>query len=206
MPGCCLTVSLDDAVGLTDMARRQYARRGAHRQEHSPPAGRLATSIGVPRLAGYEDVNDADWLCRDPTMRWVVGGRAITGSAASASQMSRFETKWLSRPENLAALADLPGQWIGKVHRRRPPTVIVLDMDSSESPPTVSRKVAPTMGILPAPSITQCSCLTGLTIWAGVRLRPGNLHSAKGWRAVLEPQGAGPTETSRYSPQASAIA
>jgi hypothetical protein len=30
---------------------------------------------------------------------------------------SRFETKWLSRPEILAALADLLGQWIDKVHR-----------------------------------------------------------------------------------------
>ena len=39
-------------------------------------------------------------LCHDPAMRWVVGDRAITESAAvSASQMGRFETKWLSRPE-----------------------------------------------------------------------------------------------------------
>ena len=58
------------------------------------------------RLAGYEDVNDAGY--RDPAMRWVIGDRAVTGSAASASRMGRFETKWLSRPENLAALADLP--------------------------------------------------------------------------------------------------
>jgi hypothetical protein len=96
-------------------------------------------------VAGYEDVNDAERLCRDPAMRWVVGDRAITGSAASASQMGRFETEWLvlpenlqrtSRepPENLAALTDLPGRWIGAVHRRRPPKMIVLDMDSSESP------------------------------------------------------------------------
>jgi hypothetical protein len=34
------------------------------------------------RLAGYEDASDADRLSRDPAMRWVVGGRAITGSAA----------------------------------------------------------------------------------------------------------------------------
>jgi len=61
-------------------------------------------------------------------------GLRITGSAASASQMGRFETKWLSRPENLAALADLPGRWIDKVHKRRPPRIVVLDMDSSESP------------------------------------------------------------------------
>jgi hypothetical protein len=67
---------------------------------------------------------DAERLCRDPAMRWVVGDRAIIGFAASASQMGRFETKWLSRPENLAALADLPGQWIDKVHRQRPPKTI----------------------------------------------------------------------------------
>ena len=49
-------------------------------------------------------------------------------------QPDRFEAKWLCRPENLAALADLPGQWIDKVHQRRPPKTIVLDVDSSESP------------------------------------------------------------------------
>jgi len=80
------------------------------------------------RLAGYEDVNDADRLCRDPAMRWVMGDRAIIGSAASASQMGRFETKWLSRPENLAVLAGLPGQWIDKVHQRRPPRIVVHDV------------------------------------------------------------------------------
>jgi hypothetical protein len=37
------------------------------------------------RLAGYEDVNNAERLCRDPAMRWVVGGRrAPMGQAASA--------------------------------------------------------------------------------------------------------------------------
>ena len=96
-------------------------------------AGLLRQSV-FGRLAGYEDVNDAERLCCDPAMRWVAGDRAITGSAASASQMGRFETKWQSRPENLAALADLPGYWIDKVQQRQPPRIIVLDMDSSESP------------------------------------------------------------------------
>jgi hypothetical protein len=48
--------------------------------------------------------------------------------------MGRFETAWLTRPQNLAARIDLPGRWIDKVHARRPPKIIVLDMDSSESP------------------------------------------------------------------------
>ncbi len=81
------------------------------------------------RLAGYEDVNYADRPCRDPAMRRVVGDRAIAGAAASASQTGRFKTKWLSRPESFAALADLPGEWVDKVHQRRPSKTIVLDMD-----------------------------------------------------------------------------
>jgi hypothetical protein len=83
------------------------------------------------RLAGYEDVNDAERLCRDPAMRWVVGDRAVYGAAASASERGRFETEWLTRPANLATLADLSGQWINRVHGRLPPKPIVLDMDSS---------------------------------------------------------------------------
>src|SRR5262252_9140956 len=124
---------LDDTLGLTDtgantLADERTGKNGRHRL-----AGLLRQSV-FGRLAGYEDVNDAERLCRDPAMRWVVGDRAIAGSAASASQMGRFETKWLSRPDNLAALADLPGQWIDQVHQRRQPKMIVLDLASSESP------------------------------------------------------------------------
>jgi hypothetical protein len=92
-----------------------------------------AAAVGI-RPAGYEDVNDANRLCRDPAMRWLVGGNAPMGRGASATQMGHSETEWLVRPENLAALADLSGQWIEAVHQRRWPRVIVLDMDSSESP------------------------------------------------------------------------
>src|SRR3954466_330319 len=121
---------LDDALHLTDTAAEALAdvrtgKNGRHRL-----AGLLRPSV-FGRLAGYEDVNDAERLCRDPAMRWVVGDRAINGSAASSSQMGRFETKWLSRPENLAALADLPGQWIDKVRRRRGPKAVILDTAKS---------------------------------------------------------------------------
>jgi hypothetical protein len=43
------------------------------------------------RLAGYEDVNDAERLRHDPAMRFV-GGKAAQRSAASPSHMGRFET------------------------------------------------------------------------------------------------------------------
>jgi hypothetical protein len=45
----------------------------------SAPAGWLAAAIGVrTRLAGYEDVNDTERLCRDPAMRWVVGDAMLS--------------------------------------------------------------------------------------------------------------------------------
>ena len=46
----------------------------------------------------------------------------------------RFETELLATDENLAALSDLGGSWIDRVHDRRPPKTIILDMDSSVSP------------------------------------------------------------------------
>lgn len=62
------------------------------------------------RLAGYEDVNDAERLRHDPAMRWIIGGKASRGFAASPSQMGRFGTQWLVAETNLSALTDLSGQ------------------------------------------------------------------------------------------------
>ena len=63
---------LDDALDLTDTAGDELAddhtgKNGRHRL-----TGLLRQSV-FGRLAGYEDVNDAERLCRDPAMRWVVG-------------------------------------------------------------------------------------------------------------------------------------
>jgi hypothetical protein len=174
---------LDDALSLTEtgtdaLADARTGKNGRHRL-----VGLLRQSV-FGRLAGYEDVNDADRLCRDPAMRWVVGDRAIIGSAASASEMGRFETKWLSRPENLAGL---PGQWIDKVHQRRPPWIVVHDMDSSESPTYGEQEASAYNGHF------GCTCYHPLFVFNQLgdvercALRPGNVHSAEGWRTVLEP-------------------
>ena len=177
---------LDDTLGLTDTGADTLADARTGKNSRHRLAGLLRQSV-FGRLAGYEDVNDAERLCRDPAMRWVVGNRAITASAASASQMGRFETKWLSRLENLAALADLPGQWIDKVHRRRPPKMIVLNMDSSESPTYGEQEGSAYNGHF------GCTCYHPLFVFNQLgdvelcALRSGNVHSADGWRVVLEP-------------------
>jgi len=177
---------MDDAVGLTDTGADTLADARTGKNGRHLLGGLLRQSV-FGRLAGYEDVNDADRLCRDPAMRWVVGDRAIIGSAASASQMGRFETEWLARPENLAALTDLPGQWIDTVHTRRPPKSIVLDMDSSESPTYGAQEGSAYNGHF------GCTCYHPLFVFNQLgdlercALRSGNVHSAADWRDVLEP-------------------
>src|ERR1700681_2949890 len=111
---------LDDVLALTTSGGERLAEARTGKNRRHLLVGLLRQSV-FARLAGYEDVNDAERLCHDPAMRWVVGGGAPMGRAASASQMGRFETEWLAQPGNFAVLADLPGQWIDKVHQRRPP-------------------------------------------------------------------------------------
>src|ERR1700738_5264188 len=103
-----------DVLALTASGGERLAEARTDKNRRHFLVGLLRQSV-FGRLAGYEDVNDADRLCRDPTMRWVVGGAAPMGRAASASQMGRFETEWLVRSDNVAALADLPGQWLAGV-------------------------------------------------------------------------------------------
>ena len=82
---------LDAALGLTDLSENLLNdyRTGKNTQ-HSMVA--LMRQSIFSRLAGYEDPNDAQRLSVDPTMRHVVGGRVTERTAASTSQMGRFET------------------------------------------------------------------------------------------------------------------
>ena len=106
---------LDDALGLTALAGHVLADSRTGKNGWHGVVALLRQSV-YGRLAGYEDVNNADRLGRDPAMRWIVGGKAVERGGASTSQMGRFETGLLANDENLAALADLSGVWIDRVH------------------------------------------------------------------------------------------
>ena len=177
---------LDDALSLTELAGSVLAdNRTGQNSRHSLIAQFRQSVFG--RLAGYEDVNDADRLGHDPAMRWIVGGRAVTNEAASTSQMGRFETEVLTQKANLTALADLSGQWIDAVHARRPTNVVVLDMDSSVSPTHGEQEGTAYNGHF------GCTCYHPLFVFNQFgdlelcALRSGNVHSADDWKSVLEP-------------------
>jgi hypothetical protein len=59
---------LDDALGLTDLAGEVLAETRRGQNSRHTLIAQLRQSI-FGRLAGYEDVNDADRLGRDPAMR-----------------------------------------------------------------------------------------------------------------------------------------
>ncbi len=131
------------------------------------------------RLAGYEDVNDADRLSPSstsslqPVMRAIVDHKGLDRVAASASQMGRFETEWLATEANLAVLYGLSGIWIDRVHDRKKPKIIILDMDSSVSPThgdqegrAAPRATRPTMGTSAAPATTRSSASTSSATWS----------------------------------------
>ena len=100
---------LDDALGLSALAGEMLADARTGKNGRHALVGLLRQSV-FGRLAGYEDVNDAERLRHDPAMRFVVGGKAAAGAGASPSQMGRFETRWLTAEKNLSALADLSGR------------------------------------------------------------------------------------------------
>lgn len=189
---------LDNALGLTDMAAALLADARTGKNGRHRLAGLLRQSI-FSRLAGHEDVNDADRLRHYPVMRHLVGGRAVTHGAASASAMGRFETEMLTRPENRAVLADLPGRLIDAAHDRRPPKSITLDMDSSESPVHGEQGGAAWNGHF------QSKCLHPLFVFNQFgdlersALRNGNVHSADGLDAALQPVLARYSKTARPS-------
>jgi hypothetical protein len=172
---------LDDALTLTTMASNVLADAHTGRNGRHALVGLLRQSV-FGRLAGYEDVNDAERMHHDPAIRWVVGNRAIQRAAASASQMGRFETEWLTRPENFAALTDLPARWIDKVHTQRLPRIIVLDMDSSESPTYGEQEGSAYNGHFGC----NCSCSISSAMWSGVLCARGT-SAAPTIGAVLEP-------------------
>jgi len=177
---------LDEVLGLTEMAGAMIRDGRTGRNIRHQMTGLLRQSV-YARLAGYEDVNDHERLFHDPAMRAVIGRKALERNAASPQTVSRFETEILASDENIAVLSSINHAWVGKAMRVTGAKKIILDMDSSESPVHGDQEGSAYNGHF-------CSrCYHPLFVFnqagdcEGATLRPGNVHSAEGWRDLLEP-------------------
>ena len=180
---------LDSALELTAMSNDVLKdKRTGKNTQHSMVA--LMRQSIFSRLAGYEDTNDAERLSVDPTMRYVVGGRACERNAASTSQMGRFETEVLTQKDNLAMLTKLPGMWIDRLRKQRPMRELILDMDSSVSETHGEQEGSAYNGHFGCTCYHPLFCFNQFGDVEEVLLRQGNVHSANDWRSVLEPVAA----------------
>ncbi len=177
---------LDDALGLTTTRVSALAegRRGKNLRHRL--LGLLRQAI-YGRIAGYEDVNDAERLARDPAMRAIVGREGLGRPAASTSQMGRSETEWLATDANLDALTALPGTWIDRVHKRRPPDASSWIWTVRKVRPTVSRRARPGTAISAARATTRCSSSTSSAISSAAPCGPATYTAPRVGGTMLEP-------------------
>ena len=177
---------LDDALSLTDSADEflKESRTGKNILHQLIP---LLRQSAYSRLAGYDDTNDADRLSQDPALRVAVGWKGPDRNAASTSEMGRFETELLTQKENLKGIERLNAEWIKRalaktVHRR-----IILDIDSSESPVHGEQEEAAYNGHFGCMCYHPLFCFNQFGDCEGAVLRPGNVHSADGWKEFINP-------------------
>jgi hypothetical protein len=177
---------LDDALGLTETAGKMLRENRTGGNVQHELAGLLRQSV-YARLAGYEDVNDQVALTRDPAMRAVVGKKALARNAASSQTVSRFETEILTQEENIEALSSINHAWVDKAMSSTKTKKVILDMDSSESPVHGAQEGSSYNGHFGSTCYHPLFVFNQFGDCEGAVLRPGNVHSADGWKDLLEP-------------------
>jgi len=184
--GLILVREMDERLGLSELIPQHLTdHRGPNRR--LPLADLFRQSV-YSRLAGYEDVNDAERLWQDPTFRLIGSEKIWERGAALTSRLQSFETELLAEEENVVGLAAINRELIGKAEAMDSPQRVVLDMDSTEIPVYGQQEHSAYNGHFESTCYhplllfnREGDCLAG-------KLRPGNVHSAEGWEELLLPE------------------
>jgi hypothetical protein len=185
--GLILVRQLDERLGFGELIEQHLtdSRRGKNTQ--FPFADLLRQSI-YNRVAGYEDLNDAERLSQDPTFRLIGSEKIWDRGAALTSRLQSFETDLLAQDENVAGLATINRELLAKAETLESPRRVVLDMDSTEIPVCGQQEQSAYNGHF------ESTCYHPLLLFnregdcLAAKLRPGNVHSADDWEELLLPE------------------
>jgi hypothetical protein len=185
--GLIVVRELDEWLGMGALIERYLTDTRRGRNTQLPLADLLRQSV-YSRLAGYEDVNDAERVSADPTFRLIGSEKIWERGAALTSRLHSFETELLAEAANLAGLAAINRELIGKAEAIESPRRVVLDMDSTEIPVYGKQEHSAYNGYF------ESTCYHPLLLFnsegdcLAAKLRPGNVHSAEGWEELLLPE------------------
>jgi hypothetical protein len=94
---------LDERLGFGDLIAQRLTDSRKGKNTQLPPADLLRQSV-YSRIAGYEDINDAERLSQD--LSSLIGSEKVWDrGAALTSRMQSFETELLTQEDNRAGLA-----------------------------------------------------------------------------------------------------
>jgi len=185
--GLILVRELDERLGFSDLIDQHLADRRRGKNTQFALADLLRQSV-YSRLAGYEDVNDAERLSQDPTFRLIGSEKIWERGAALTSRLQSFETEMLAEDKNFAGLSAVNRELIAKAEAIDSPQRVVLDMDSTEIPVYGQQENSAYNGHF------ESTCYHPLLLFnregdcLAAKLRPGNVHSADDWEELLLPE------------------
>jgi hypothetical protein len=184
--GLVLVRELDERLGFSELIEQHLTDlRG--KNTRLPLADLLRQSV-YSRMAGYEDVNDAERLAQDPTFRLIGSEKIWERGAALTSRLQSFETELLTQEKNVTGLATINRALIAKTETIGSPQRVVLDMDSTEIPVYGQQEHSSYNGHF------ESTCYHPLLLFnadgdcLAAKLRPGNVHSADDWEELLLPE------------------
>jgi hypothetical protein len=122
--GLLLVRELDERLGFGELIERHLTdARGKNTQL---PLTDLVRQSVYSRLAGYKDVNDAERLSQDPAFRLIGSKKVWERGAALTSRLQSFETELLTQEENLAGLAALNRELVGRAEAIDSPRRVIF--------------------------------------------------------------------------------
>ena len=175
--GLILVRELDERLGLERLIEERLSdsREGLNKQFTLTDL--LRQSV-YNRLAGYEDLNDAERLAADPTFQLISSQRIWDRGAALTSTLHWYETKLLTREENLLGLMALNRETLGQAESFDGPDRVALDMDSSESPVHGEQEGSADNGHFESVCYHPLFLFNHYGDCLVAKLRPGNVHSS----------------------------